>query len=350
MTKNAHGSTLRFEDLLKEWLEKRVSVLCRQRTCIRYRDIAEKHLISSIGGCEVNRLNSKIISDLLASKCRNGNLKTGGGLSGATVNMIRTVLKLAMQYARDNGYIKENPVLSVSRARSKPRAVTAFTVQEQRLIEKEICESGDARLLGVRICLYTGLRLGELLALRWSDIDFRSGLLHVNKTVYQVKNEKGWGTVTDRPKSDASERYIPIPTMLLKELRTVYRGSKSENIICDKHGNAVKIRTYQGIFKRLLRESGIRGLNFHALRHTFATRALETKMDIKTLSELLGHESAAVTIKIYCHSLMSTKRKAINQLNKYYFTASNKIFGANFQPENDRRERKNTASDFIHSY
>lgn len=150
----------------------------------------------------------------------------------------------------------------------------------------------------------------------------------MNKTVYQVSSENGWGTVTDRPKFDASVRYIPIPTMLLKELRTVYRGRKSEHVICDKQGDAVKIRTYQEVFKRLLRESGIRELNFHALRHTFATRALETKMDVKTLSELLGHESAAVTIKIYCHSLMSTKRKTINQLNKYYFSASNKIFGA----------------------
>ena len=328
MTKSAHGSMLRFEDLLNEWLEKRVSVLCKQRTCIRYRDIAEKHLIPSIGDCDVSRLNSKIISELLADKRRNGNLKTGGGLSGATVNMIRTVLKLVLQYARDNKYINDNPVLAVPRTRSKPRAVTAFTVQEQRLIEKAVCESGDARLLGIKICLYMGLRLGELLALKWSDIDLRGGMMYISKTVYQVKNENGWETVIDRPKSDASVRYIPIPTMLLKELRTVYRGRKSEHIICDKNGNAVKIRTYQEMFKRLLRENGIRELNFHALRHTFATRALETKMDIKTLSEILGHESVAVTIKIYCHSLMSTKRKAINQLNKYYFSASNKIFGA----------------------
>lgn len=83
----------------------------------------------------------------------------------------------------------------------------------------------------------------------------------------------------------------------------------------------------------MLRENHIRKLNFHAFRHTFATRSLETKMDLKTLSELLGHESEAVTIKIYCHSFMSTKKKAINQLNKYYFTAPNKIFDVNFLSE-----------------
>lgn len=339
---------MRLEHLLQEWLHNKVMLLCKLRTYTRYREIAENHLKADIGEYEVRCITSQVIGEYLAVKRKRGNLKTGGSLSCSTVNMIRTVLKLVMQYGCDCGYVTHNPVLSVPRMKNRVKSVSAFTQQEQRRIEKAICESKDKRLIGIRISLYTGVRLGELLALRWQDIDFVSGTLYINKTVYQVKDEKKcWKTVIDRPKSDASVRYIPIPTMLLRELRAYSRERNGETVICDKHGRAVKIRTYQEIFKRLLRGNNIRELNFHALRHTFATRSLETKMDIKTLSEILGHESEAVTIKIYCHSFMSTKKKAINQLNRYYFTASNKIFDVNFLSERAQIISKNKAFDFI---
>lgn len=327
---------MQLKSLLQEWLSSNLVLMCKIRTYARYRDIVEKHLIPDLGESEADSLTSRTIGEYLVSKRKHGNLKTGETLSASTVNMIRTVFKLVLQYACEHEYIRENPVLTTQRMRNKSVRVTAFTLQEQRLIEKAVSKSEDNRLIGVKISLYTGLRIGELLALRWGDIDFRSGMLYVSKTVYQAKNEENiWVTIIDRPKSDASVRYVPIPTMLLKELKAYSRNRCGETVICDKQGMPVKIRTYQELFKRLLRNNHLRELGFHSLRHTFATRALETKMDIKTLSELLGHESVAVTVKIYCHSLMSTKRKAINQLNKYYFIASNKIFGANFLLEKD---------------
>lgn len=317
MEVKATKNIVQFKELLKEWLDSKVVHLCKMRTYLRYREIVQNHLKADIGEYRIQNITSQQLSEYLAMKYKNGNLKTAGALSTSTVNIIRTVLKLVMQYGCDCGYVTNNPVLSVPRVKNRAKSVSAFTQQEQRRIEKAICESKDRRLIGVKISLYTGLRLGELLALRWQDVDLVSGILCINKTVYQVKNDKGcWTTIIDRPKSEASVRCVPIPTMLLKELRAYNRERRGEAVICDNQGRIVKIRTYQELFKRLLRENHIRELNFHALRHTFATRSLETKMDLKTLSELLGHKSEAVTIKIYCHSFMSTKKRLLtNSIN-----------------------------------
>ena len=240
-------------------------------------------------------------------------------LSATSTNMMLSLLNLAFEYACDMEYIKENPCIRIRRARADTKKVEAFSTDEQRAVEAEIAKSGDRRLHGIILCLYTGLRLGELIALTWSDIDFKLGTLKVTKTAYRAQNEYGiWNLCIDTPKTESSERVIPLPKYITDMLSQDRDVAKTPYIVENKKAERMSIRSYQYLFERLTEKVGVRKLNFHALRHTFATRALECGMDIKTLSELMGHKNASITLNRYAHSMMDTKIAAMNKLEKLF--------------------------------
>ena len=215
--------------------------------------------------------------------------------------------------------LSANPCDRIRRVPGPPSRVEAFTREEQRRLEEAIAAWEDRRLFGIRLCLYTGLRIGELLGLEWQDVDMEKGILHIQKTVYREKNAAGeWQLFVDRPKTAASERMVPLPGYLAEDLRIYRRGARSEFVIENKKAERMSIRSYQYLFERLTEKAGVRKLNFHALRHTFATRALECGMDIKTLSELMGHKNATITLNRYAHSMMDTKIAAMNKLEKLF--------------------------------
>jgi len=144
------------------------------------------------------------------------------------------------------------------------------------------------------LCLYTGIWLGELLALQWSDIDFEKGMLTISKTVYREKNEQGvWQVIEDSPKTKASEQVIPLPEFILNMLETDSAFAKTSYVIENKKGERMSIRSYQYLFEKLTVRANVRRLNFHALRHTFATRAIECGIDIRTVADILGHQNAS---------------------------------------------------------
>ena len=230
-----------------------------------------------------------------------------------------TVLNAAFTYACDMDLLPANPCDRIRRVPGPPSRVEAFTREEQRRLEEAIAAWEDRRLFGIRLCLYTGLRIGELLGLEWQDVDMEKGILHIGKTVYREKNAEGeWQLFVDRPKTVASERMVPLPGYLAEDLRIYRIGARSEFVIENKKAERMSIRSYQYLFERLTEKSGVRKLNFHALRHTFATRALECGMDIKTLSELMGHKNATITLNRYAHSMMDTKIAAMNKLEKLF--------------------------------
>lgn len=156
----------------------------------------------------------------------------------------------------------------------------------------------------------------ELLALTWDDIDFDKRLLRVNKTVYTItKNGKNEAYV-DKPKTKQSNRLIPLPKQVISVLKKNKIESKSNYIIATKLGDIVQNRSYQKSFKSILRKCNITYKNFHSLRHTFATRALELGMDVKALSEILGHKNSMITLNRYSHSLLEHKFEYMNKVGK----------------------------------
>ena len=189
-------------------------------------------------------------------------------------------------------------------------------MSEQKKIEQYILNEENTRLFGVLLCLYTGLRIGELLALEWLDVDMSKGELQVNKTCHYEKDENGvFGRITDILKTQSSIRTIPIPKQLMPHLREVKKKSRSTHLVSNG-SNLISIRSYQRSFSALLKKLNIPHRGFHSLRHTFATRALECGIDVKTLSEILGHKNPTVTLNRYAHSLMEHKKEMMNKLGK----------------------------------
>ena len=171
--------------------------------------------------------------------------------------------------------------------------------------------SGRDKLFGIILCLYAGLRIGELLALTWADMDLRKGLISVTKSCHDSKD----GRVVEEPKTLSSRRIIPLPKQLLPLLKGLKKRSTSPFVI-SSNGKPVFVRSYQRTFELLLIKLRIPHKGFHSLRHTFATRALECGMDVKTLSEILGHKNPTVTLNRYAHSLMEHKADMMNRLGK----------------------------------
>ena len=183
-------------------------------------------------------------------------------------------------------------------------------MKEQVKIENAVLASDKPKLLGVVVCLYTGLRIGELLALRKNDYDPATKTFSIAHSCHDGKT----GRITDTPKTPASSRVIPVPKQLLPIVSLLKKGDS--DYLITENGNPVSVRSYQRSFELLLRKLKISHRGFHALRHTFATRALECGMDVKTLSEILGHQNPSVTLKRYTHSLMEHKKEMMNRLGK----------------------------------
>ena len=296
---------MKIKELLTEWFVFYRSEQIKRRTAERYRGVIDRYIITRLGEFDVENIDKKQIQDFLYAL---RNPSTGRGLSASSINLIHSVLKSFFEYVCEFGIRESNPCERVRRAPVQGKKAEAFTREEQMKLEKSIAISGDGRLSGVIICLYTGLRIGELLALEWDDVDLKRGVITVDKTVYRSKDKNGeWQVCVDTPKTASSERIVPLPYYIVEILKNQKRMSLSNFVIENKKAERMSVRSYQYLFERLTATAGVRSLNFHALRHTFATRALESGMDIKTLSEIMGHSNATITLNRYAHSMLDNK-------------------------------------------
>lgn len=303
------------KEWMNEWLEHYVMPTVKERTYLRYQSAAEHHIIPAIGGLQLSEITNLLIQHHISELLISGNQVNGKGLSPNSINTIISVLQNSLGLACSLGYIASNPAINIKRPRREGKEVTCFTVDEQKKLEKAVLEKKGQRI-GILLCLYSGLRIGELLALEWGDLDFKKGLLTVNKTCYYGKTENSsYDRITYSPKTKSSIRLIPLPKAILSELKELKRNAKTQYIVESK-GKPIAVRVYQKSFETLVRKLGIPHKSFHALRHTFATRALECGMDVKTLSEILGHKNPTVTLNRYAHSLMEHKIAMMNKLGK----------------------------------
>ena len=302
---------MKYTDWLGQWLENYIRPSVKVRTYERYKLIAELHIMEGVGNEELDALTPFVLQRFIVELLHSGNKKTGGGLSANSVNAVISVIQSSLKTAHLLGLAKEYAADKIKRPKLAEKPVECFTIAEQKQIEQAILNGKKDKLYGILLCLYSGLRIGELIALQWSDIDFTKGILTVSKSCHDSKN----GLIIDEPKTATSRRVIPLPKQLLPILKDVKKRSDSSFVV-SADGKPVSVRSYQRSFELLLKKLKIPHKGFHSLRHTFATRALECGMDVKTLSEILGHKNPTVTLNRYAHSLMEHKADMMNRLGK----------------------------------
>lgn len=302
---------MKYINWLIQWLENYIRPSVKVRTYERYGLIMEQHIKGKIGSIELDDLSPLVLQEFITGLLRNGNRRTGKGLSANSVNAVISVIQNSLRTAHLLGLTEEYTADKLKRPKLKEKPVECFSLAEQKQIEQAVLNGKKDKLYGIILCLYSGLRIGELIALQWSDIDFAKGILTVSKSCHDSKD----GLIIDEPKTITSRRVIPLPKQLLPILKSIKKRSDSPFVV-SVNGKPVSVRSYQRSFELLLKKLKIPHKGFHSLRHTFATRALECGMDVKTLSELLGHKNPTVTLKRYAHSLMEHKADMMNKLGK----------------------------------
>lgn len=311
---------MKLNEWLDTWLNKYLKTTIKLRTYLKYNDIINKHINPILGEYELDDLNGNILQEFVLYKLNNGNLITSEKLADNSVIAIVSLLKQALRQALFLGISNTEYTTHIKIPMAKEKEIMVFNRLEQQKLES-YCLNSKPNYIGIIICLYTGIRLGELLALTWNDIDFDNKLLRVNKTVYTItKNGKNEAHI-DKPKTKQSNRIIPLPKQIINLLKRKKKESISNYIISTKNGGIVQNRSYQKSFKSILNRCEITYKNFHSLRHTFATRALELGMDVKTLSEILGHKNSSITLNRYSHSLLEHKFEFMNKVGKLLDTS-----------------------------
>lgn len=299
-----------FNDWSNKWLNIFQINILKSKTFWLYQDMINIHLNPYFGSYDLNDINNEIVYLYISKKKEY--------LSNVTINLHITLLKTIMNAAVTNEIITANKIYKVKKLKVNAKEVKAFSLSDQQKIERYCLNSNkEYYKIGILLCLYSGLRIGELIALTWEDVDFKNNLISVNKTITRIRKDNKWIDLIISPKTIKSNRIIPLGKEIMELLKEVKRKKISKYVVSSKKGDRVLIRTYQYYFSKIQNDLNIKEvLNFHALRHTFATRAIESGMDIKTLSEILGHSNTSITINRYVHSLDETKKKAMNKLSK----------------------------------
>lgn len=293
----------------------------KRSTITRYTEIAEWYIYPKIGAADIARLDQGTVDRFSAELFETGK-KDGTALSAKTVRDILALLKQIIKYAEKKlciGHVE----LAFKPPKQPRNRVQILTKAEQSKLEAVVLDPEDPMKYGVFLCLYTGLRIGELCALRWGDFDLDSGILSVNHTVlrlrdYDAGKERKTKLVLEEPKTASSKRQIPLPdaiTQQLLHLKSVSLAASSAFFLTGSD-RIVEPRNYYEKYKKYLILSDLSGHTFHALRHTFATRCIENSVDPKVLSEILGHASVQITLDRYVHPSMDTKRECLEKLIK----------------------------------
>ena len=302
---------MKYIDWLIQWLENYIRLSVKVRTYERYRLIIENHIKDKLGSMELDALTPLVLQPFITELLQRGNKTTGKGLSANTVNAVISVIQSSLKTAHLLGLTKEYTADKIKRPKLKEKPVECFSLAEQKMIERAILTGKKDKQYGIILCLYSGLRIGELIALQWNDIDFAKGVLIVSKSCHDGKG----GLIIDEPKTVTSRRMIPLPKQLQPILKALKKRSDSPFVV-SSNGKPVLVRSYQRSFELLLKKLKIPHKGFHSLRHTFATRAIECGMDVRTLSEILGHKNPTVTLNRYAHSLMEHKKEMMDKLGK----------------------------------
>lgn len=311
-------SKITISDVCTEWLNmKKLSV--KQSTYAKYHYIIKTEILPDLGNYPLEKMNSAIINAFTSRKLGLDSACTDRRLASKTVRDIYTILKSILRYGENEyhiGPLAANTVLP----KPKRESVETLTMMELRKIAKYLwAHPWDARCVGLLLCMYSGMRLGEICALKWEDVDLEKKTIYIRHTMQRItvpdeNGETKTQIVVDEPKTRSSMRLIPISEAIYPAIKNLHRSAEDNTYFLSNAEHYIEPRNYQYFFKNILKKTDTRDVNFHILRHTFATQCVEVGMDIKTLSEILGHSSTNITLTYYVHSSLETKQKQVNLL------------------------------------
>ena len=310
-SKSAVSAVLTVKCIMDAWLTTRIT-LVKDSSYQRYESIINAHILPRLGGIRINRLTTEMLSDFVLKLQKEGRLDGSGGLSEKTVSDILCVLRSALRLAGRNNAVNIEALFDVKAPAAKQKRVETLGNVEYEALTRSIMADPDIYGAAYLLALNLGLRIGEICGLKWSDINFTEKILYVNRTAIRIKTGSHTRLTVQTPKTESALREIPVPEDLLAfllKLKTAH--SQDVFILTGSKTIPQEPRTLRAKFKRYLNDHGIRNMNFHALRHTFATRCIERGYDVKTLSELLGHKDVKTTLQLYVHPSLIHKREVI---------------------------------------
>jgi integrase len=309
-------ATLSFDYIAQEWLQTKKAYV-KESTFMRYSYLLENYILPVFGNYEISVIQNHDINNFSSMLLSTGGINNSG-LATKSVADIVCLVNCIMKYAASKGNnTSYNGELTSIKQQSKEMRI--LSKNEQEIITNNLIESDDLRDIGILICLYTGIRVGELCALRWRDISLIEKTISIRYTLQRVKienpeNDCKTKILISAPKSQCSLRTIPIPNGIVSLIERRI-STQDSFLLTGTSEKYIEPRTMQNHFKKVLKNNRIQKANFHCLRHTFATRCIEVGFDIKSLSEILGHANVNVTMNRYVHPTMELKRENMERLS-----------------------------------
>lgn len=311
---NASNDT--FSHYANNWIEDIRSQI-KHSTYVKYVNLLNNHINVILGNHKIQDITTDTIKKFADVKLKEGNLITHKGLSTKTVKDILSVIRLVFKYSEAIG-IQTNCNFDLIKIRSSQTQRKQISSNAHITLTKYLLDDIDYTKFGVLLCLYTGMRIGEVCALRYNDISIAEKKIIVNKTMQRIqtlsenKGNKTEVTITS-PKSETSTREIPIPDFILDLFKRL-SYNKNEYILTGSVEHYIEPRTMENKFKKYLNECNLNGYTFHQLRHRFATHCIEIGFEVKSLSEILGHSNVNITLNRYVHSSYELKRINMDKL------------------------------------
>ena len=304
-----------FSDVAREWLCYKKPLL-KEASLSKYTNIINLHLLPFFRDQDIHNITLEQMESFYNGLLITKTVK-GTALAPKTTLDILSVMKAILLYATTKKYMNILPVLRYE-YRAVPKKLVVLSGRNQKILSTYLCVNLTYRNLGLLICMYTGIRLGEACALTWEDISLTEGYIYIHKTMQRIQKEhngKKTMIIITEPKTQSSIRTIPLPRQLIQLIKSSELPMQGY-LLTGSYEKYIEPRSYQYHFKKILQQCKIPQTNFHTLRHTFATRCVELGFDIKTLSEILGHSNINITLNRYVHPSFDLKKQNMNKINK----------------------------------
>lgn len=299
-----------FQEIIRLWREDKKQYV-KTSTISAYTLLIENHILPAFE--KADKINEADVQEFVFQKLNSG-------LSQKSIKDIIIVLKMILKFGVKNGYFEYTQIDIKFPTQRKRQEIEVLSRSNHRKVISHIQENFTFRNLGIYICLCAGMRIGEICALKWEDIDTENGIISVKKTiqrVYMIEGEEHYTElILDSPKTKNSIRDIPMTRDLLKLLKPLKRIVNNNYFVLTNEAKPTEPRTYRNYYKQFMQEIGVPILKFHGLRHSFATRCIESKCDYKTVSVILGHSNISTTLNLYVHPNMEQKKRCIDQMVK----------------------------------